>query len=180
MEKRSPIEQRRRRRPSRPVFNRLLSQFLDWRVIGGAFLVAICISCMAIAIFWLTRPDEATRAQATAILNIIAADTPTEPVMTDNPGALATESALPTPPPGVVAIGAYVQVIGTGGTGLRLRDQPGLGGQVLMLGSEAEVFRVEDGPKDVDGYTWWYLVGPFDNQRRGWAVVNYLQVVKGP
>ena len=180
MEKRSPVEQRRAHRRSPPVFYGLLSQFLDWRVIGGAFLVAVCLSCAAVAIFWVTRPGESARVQATAILNIIAADTPAGPATTDNPGALATESALPTPPPGVIAIGSYVQVIGTGGTGLRLRDQPGLGGQVLMLGSEAEVFRVEEGPKDVDGYTWWYLVGPFDDQRRGWAVVNYLQVVQSP
>jgi hypothetical protein len=73
-----------------------------------------------------------------------------------------------------------VQIIGTGGDGLRLRDQPGLDGKVLLLGSEAEVFRVQDGPREVDGYTWWYLVGPFDETRRGWAVANYLQIVQNP
>jgi len=50
----------------------------------------------------------------------------------------------------------------------------------LLLGSEAEVFRVQDGPREVDGYTWWYLVGPFDETRRGWAVANYLQIVQNP
>jgi hypothetical protein len=39
---------------------------------------------------------------------------------------------------------------------------------------------VEDGPKDVDGFTWWYLVGPYDASRRGWAVSNYLSVVQNP
>lgn len=154
--------------------------FLNWRVIGGALLVAFCMSCTAVALFWVTRPDVSTRAPATAILNIIAAATPTGPASSTLLGALSTATVIPTPPPGVIAIGAYVQVVGTEGTGLRLRDQPGLNGQVLLLGSEAEVFRVEDGPRDVDGYTWWYLVGPFDEQRRGWAVVNYLQVVQNP
>jgi hypothetical protein len=49
-----------------------------------------------------------------------------------------------------------------------------------MLGAEAEVFQVSDGPREIDGYTWWYLVGPYDESRRGWAVANYLSVVQNP
>jgi hypothetical protein len=33
---------------------------------------------------------------------------------------------------------------------------------------------VEDGPQEVDDFTWWYLVAPFDETRSGWAVANYL------
>ncbi len=45
---------------------------------------------------------------------------------------------------------------------------------MLLLGTEAEVFKVEDGPMEADGYTWWYLVGPFDPDRKGWGVADYL------
>jgi 23S rRNA (guanosine2251-2'-O)-methyltransferase len=40
--------------------------------------------------------------------------------------------------PGLISLGGYVQIVGTGGDGLRLRDQPGLDGKVLLLGSEGK------------------------------------------
>ena len=73
-----------------------------------------------------------------------------------------------------------MQITGTGGDGLRLRTEPGLNADVRILGAEAEVFLVQDGPRQVDGYTWWDLVGPYDSTRRGWAVSNYLAVVQNP
>ena len=47
-------------------------------------------------------------------------------------------------------------------------------------GAEEEIFLVADGPQQVDNYTWWYLVGPFDESRHGWAVANFLRVVQNP
>ena len=101
---------------------------------------------------------------------------------TEMPGSSVTPSseAPPSPVPGLISIGAYVQVGGTGGDGLRLRLAPGLASQVRLLGSEAEVFRVDEGPIEMDGYTWWYLVGPFDESRHGWGVSNYLLQVEKP
>jgi hypothetical protein len=81
---------------------------------------------------------------------------------------------------GELAVGAYVQITGTAGAGLRLRERPALDAPMLLLGAEAEVFVVEQGPQEADGYVWWYLVGPYDADRRGWAVANYLQVVQKP
>jgi hypothetical protein len=63
---------------------------------------------------------------------------------------------------------------------LRLRDQPGLNSEIRMVVSEAEVFLVQEGPVDLDGYLWWRLVGPFDDTRQGWAVSNYLNLVQNP
>jgi hypothetical protein len=84
------------------------------------------------------------------------------------------------PAAGDIVIGDYVQVTGTGGDGVRLRSDPGLNGTILFLGLEAEVFQVSDGPRQVDGYTWWFLVAPYDNSVRGWAVANYLAEVQNP
>jgi hypothetical protein len=79
-----------------------------------------------------------------------------------------------------VDIGAFVEITGTGGDGLRLRAEPGLDSDVRMLGGEAEVFQIRDGPREADGYTWWYLVALIDETRNGWAVSNYLAVVQNP
>ncbi|MFM8322591.1 MAG: hypothetical protein ACKOC5_16895 [Chloroflexota bacterium] len=153
-----------------------LRRLVSWRVAAGAALVAVGLLLLGGLVFWITRPPAARRAQATAVLQILTAAPPTS-----TPSALTPSAeAFPSPPPGVLAIGAYVQVTGTGGTGLRLRQDPSLNGAVALVASEAEVFSVEQGPQEADGYTWWYLVGPFDGQRRGWAVVNYLQVVQNP
>lgn len=91
-----------------------------------------------------------------------------------------TQTSLPIPPAGELSIGAYVQVTGTGGDGLRLRVSPSLQSQVRFLGMESEVFLVKDGPQEVDNYIWWYVVAPLEEARAGWAVANYLRVIQKP
>jgi hypothetical protein len=81
---------------------------------------------------------------------------------------------------GTIGIGGYVQISGTEGQGLRLRTVPGLSGDQAFLGFDEEVFEVRDGPQVVDGYTWWYLVAPYDETRVGWAAADFLAVVPSP
>jgi len=78
----------------------------------------------------------------------------------------------------IFGAGIYVQISGTGGDGLRLRQQPGTGSEVMFMGYEAEVFKVMDGPKEQDGYIWWYLTAPYDESRSGWAASNFLTVIE--
>jgi len=156
----------------------LIETLIRPAVILGAIFIGFCLTASALAGLWLTRHPSLNPAPATAILQIIAL-----PTATDTPLPTSTvegAEAVPTPLPGEIAIGAFVQVVGTQGSGLRLRSEPGLNGEVLLLASEAEVFRVEQGPVQADGYTWWYLVGPFDETRFGWAVANYLQAIQNP
>ncbi|NJN43410.1 MAG: hypothetical protein HC806_00800 [Anaerolineae bacterium] len=80
----------------------------------------------------------------------------------------------------MIGVGASVEISGTGGEGLNLRDVPGLNSNIQYLGFESEVFLVQDGPQEVDGLTWWYLVGFFDESRSGWAASNFLQVIQNP
>ena len=75
-----------------------------------------------------------------------------------------------------IQIGSYVKIAGTEGDGLRLRKEPTLNGEIIYLGLEDEVFLVNDGPADRDGYLWWFLEAPLNKTRNGWAVSNYLQV----
>jgi hypothetical protein len=63
---------------------------------------------------------------------------------------------------------------------LRLRQGPGLEAEMQFLGLEGELFQVQDGPREVDGYTWWFVIGPYDETRQGWAVTDFLAVVPNP
>ena len=154
--------------------------WFNWRVLAAAFVTGVALTCASLIFLWGSRQVGPVAAPATAILNVIPAPTSTPIPPTAPAGNAETTTVPPSPVPGVISLNAYVQVSGTSGGGLRLRAEPGLNGSVLLLGSEAEIFIVKDGPRDADGYTWWYLVGPFDETRAGWAVANYLVVVQGP
>ena len=72
-------------------------------------------------------------------------------------------------------MGDLVQVQGTQGDGLRLRTGAGLDAEIRLVALESEVFEVQDGPVEADGYMWWFLVNPYDSSMRGWGVANYLR-----
>ena len=163
-----------------PVLSTLVT---PW-VLFGSLVVAAGMLLCTLSFFWLARPSPpADRPPVTAVLSIIKAPTST-PTLEGSPSTVEPVDltrTVPALPVGEnIAMDVYVQVVGTGGDGLRLRSEPGLNGQVRLLGSEAEVFQVKDGPVEKDGYSWWYLVGPFDQTRAGWAVANFLVVVPGP
>ena len=86
----------------------------------------------------------------------------------------------PTPQAGEISLNGYVQIIGTNGEGLRLRETPGLNGKHLFLGFDSEIFQVVDGPEEADGYIWWYILAPYDNTRIGWAASDFLEAVTSP
>ena len=154
----------------------LVEMISPW-VLVGALLIACLLTSLSLAVFGLGRSKQPPQVQSTAIINVI-------PAPTFTPGPVANVVETPgegtSVPAGPIGEGSYVKVTGTAGNGLRLRDQPGLKGKVLLLGTEAEVFKIEDGPVEVDGYTWWYLVSPFDPDRKGWGVGDYLVVVEAP
>jgi hypothetical protein len=95
-----------------------------------------------------------------------------------------TQTPTPTPtsifflPEGVIGVGIYVQVTGTGGSGLRMRGEPGLDGSINFSAMDSEVFLVIDGPVTADGYVWWHLEAPYDQNRNGWSAANFLNPIK--
>jgi hypothetical protein len=156
----------------------LKAYFTPW-VLVGAVLVACLASSLVLLILAAGQPAEAPLVVNTAIVNLIPAPSATLPVPTPQP--TATTAPLPTVPSmGPLTLGALVQITGTGNDGLRLRQSPGLDGQILFVAIEAEVYRVTDGPKEVDGYAWWYLVNPYQESVQGWGVGNYLAVIQNP
>lgn len=162
------------------LITRQISRLLNVWVLAGALATACFFSAVTLAVLGIGRSDHPPAIQSTAILKIVPAImiTPSMPGTGAAPGEPG--QTVPAPPSATISLGSYVQVIGTGGTGLRLRAQPGLNSDVLLLASETEVFQVDDGPVELDGYTWWHLVGPFEATRQGWAVTNYLETVQNP
>ncbi len=161
---------------------KLIRFFLNPWLIFSAIGFGVALLLATLLLLSWTRAPNPPNSAATAVITVIALPTasPILPTATPTEAELPSATGLPLPPPGDIAIDAYVQVTGTGGAGLRLRVGPGLEGEVRMLGLEDEVFLVQDGPQQADSYTWWYLVGPFDESRRGWAVANFLRVVQNP
>ncbi len=162
----------------------LSAGYIPWWLLALVAAAFVCAGLVLAAAVAYTRQADLPQATATAIV-ITAVPGGAQPGG-DGPTPTAAATTAPTdtpppPPPGEVAVGGYVQVVGTGDAGfLNLRAEAGLNAPVNYLAIENEVFQVQAGPTSADGFTWWYLVNPTDSSRYGWGVQNYLQVVQGP
>ncbi len=106
--------------------------------------------------------------------------TPTPPPVTPTPTP-PPELVAPTPTaPAGIAVGTYVQVSGTEGLGLSLREGPGKEYQRMDVALEGEVFEVVDGPTQAGDVTWWKLRDPKFPSRSWWAAANFLQPAPAP
>jgi len=148
-------------------------------ILAAAGIAALLTLVLLLSIGW-SRPDpQRELGFAPADLTVIPA-----------PSATANATATPTPnpllvgtatlAPDVIGVGGYVQISGTEGDPLRLRAAPGLSGEPVFLGYAEEVFQVREGPQEADGYTWWYLVAPYDEARAGWAAAAFLSAIPSP
>ncbi len=149
-------------------------------LIAGIVLGLVCLAITALIVL-LIPPAKQANGYVTPVVTYIAA----EPLVTP-PTPEATVIPTPTLPDGVPAdpgadlqIGMNVSIHGTEGDGLRLRREAGKQGTPIFLGAENEIFIIKGGPKEADGFNWWYLEAPYDSARAGWAVANYLAVVSG-
>ncbi len=145
----------------------------------GSLAVIVALAVVLVVLIQISFPETARQPAPTQFFTVIPAPSLTSPVIVPSlpPGQ---EAATPTPtavPAGEMGIGAYVQIYGTSGDGLRLRSGPSTDDPPLFLGKESEVFQIKDGPRQSGGFTWWFLVAPYDASREGWAVQNYLSVV---
>jgi hypothetical protein len=139
---------------------------------------------LAVAFLTLARLRGISRPGALSpVLTVIPLPTATAPVIF-TPTAPLLPTLTHTPPPDApkqFATGELVEVFGTEGEGLRIRENPSLAADVLMLGLESEVFEVVEGPRESDGYTWWRLANPFDPSKQGWAADPFLRSLEaGP
>jgi hypothetical protein len=155
----------------RPYLNR-------WVILGAISVAGLLLLITLIAIGWTSPRFSPNVGFAPADLTMIPAPTHTPqfvPTPTFDP-SITTPTLLAD----TIGIGGYVQISGTEGDGLRIRATAGLNGETVFRGEESEVFLVKDGPQQADGYTWWYLVAPYDETRAGWAVADFLAAVPPP
>ena len=141
-----------------------------WVILGTLAIAGVLTLITALAIGLLSAPPSSEVGFAPADVTVIAVPTST---FSGPPTPTIDPFATPTNPSGI-AIGNYVQITGTQGEGLRIRSEPGLNGNPEFIGFDSEVFLVQDGPREVDGYVWWYLVAPYDETRVGWAAPDIL------
>ena len=147
-----------------------------WVILGALAFAGLLLLITAVAI-------GLTSARRNSEVGFVPANVTVIPAPTGTSGAPPTPTidpfASPTSPTGI-AIGNYVQITGTEGQGLRIRAEPGLGGEFQFLAYDSEVFVVQEGPREVDGYVWWYLVAPYDETRVGWAAADFLTYIPEP
>jgi hypothetical protein len=139
--------------------------------------------CLVIVLLFanISRPRQTTSGVVTAALTVIPAPTETPAPRTPLPVTPTLGADAPLgPAAGVLVVGSFVQINGTEGEGLRVREGPGLGYEPLFLALESEVFKIIDGPQRADEYTWWRLAAPFDESLNGWSVENYMLPVDEP
>lgn len=150
--------------------------FNKWVILGALILAGLLLLITVISIGWTNSPQSPDVGFAPADLTVIVA-----PTATPNVTATATiDPFAPSPTPTGLAVGTYAQITGTDGQGLRIRAEPGLTGNPVFLGLDSEVFVVQDGPREADGYVWWYIVAPYDDARAGWAAANFLTYIPAP
>ncbi len=158
---------------------RLFGQRAPYIEIIGSFLVGLGLLFFVFFLMNIIRPSKTPVGVVTVMFDVIYA--PTETPVHPTPMPVTPTVVLDIPPPANgIAVSGYVQISGTGGDGLRIRGGPGLDHDPLFVGLESEVFHVIDGPHEADGYVWWHLAAPYDENINGWAVSNYLAFVEAP
>ena len=153
----------------RQLFNR-------WVILGAITVAGLLLLITIISIGWTKPPQSSDVGFAPADVTVIPASTSTSSA----PPTPTVDPFAPTAVPTGIAPGNYVQITGTNGEGLRIRSQPGLTGEPVFLGYDSEVFIIQDGPREADGYVWWYLVAPYDETRAGWAAADFLTYIPSP
>ena len=149
-------------------------------VFGVALVFALIMLCLTF--FWIlwSAPAGPDPANMLAAVTILPTNSPTAGPTASPTFDPYASTPTPTLKPGQFALGAMVQISGTQGEGLRIRSQPGLNSPQLFLGFDTEAYSISDGPREVDGYTWYYLVAINDQKRSGWAVSNFLTLIQNP
>jgi hypothetical protein len=154
---------------------------LVW-IAGGGVLGVLILGMALIGIPWLSPAPAPTQPPPQVTVVLAPTETAVPPTPIPSP-TLPPPTATPVPPPaaqGGFNVGDLVEVNGTSGDGLRMRSDPGLNGSISGLAGENEVFRVQNGPEQADDYTWWFVVSPYDDTRKGWVVANYLRPLQNP
>ena len=155
-----------------------MTRFLNtWVILGAITIFAVLLGVWAV-VMWYFHPEESGVQPAQANVIVIPGPTLT-PVVTPSPMGGIPDDGSATSQNGIM-VGMFVQISGTESAGLRLREAAGTSSEVQFVALEGEVFEITNGPQDQDGYTWWYLVSPYDSSRSGWGASRFMAVITSP
>ena len=144
------------------------------KILGSlAIGIGICVFLFLIAFIAAKMSNRQTSDTPVAKLGIVPY---VEPTLTMPP------TLTPVEPTVVVIdgiqIGSSVQITGTEGAGLKIRNDFGMNSVQKFIALESEIYEVVDGPEQTDGYIWWKLSSAYDTERNGWAVSDYLTPIQ--
>jgi len=145
-----------------------------YTVIGGVLFSIILIVVGIVIIVWAGKMRKEPDITPEVKITQIPAPTSTPRIVLPTEMIVETSTPAVILPPDVIGIGAYVQVTGTEGSGLRMRSDPGTNSEERFVAMDSEAFLVIGGPVEQDGYNWWQLEAPYDKTRTGWSADAYL------
>ena len=148
-----------------------------YTLLGGILVLAILVFYMVLLLSGSAFNSDVSKTPEAALTVLPAANIPTKDLSLLVQTPTATLPAVPTDQNGF-GRGKYVQISGTGGVGLRIREGAGTSFNTNFLANESEVFKIIGGPIDADGITWYQLVAPYDDARQGWASAEYLVLIQ--
>ena len=143
--------------------------------VAGALMLAVC-SLWGLYLFRGGIPDRGGPSPTPVILT--ASPAPSS-AATMTPAPSETAEPVPTLSPDI-AIGRYVQVTGTEGSGLSLRAGPGENYTRVDVALDGQVFIIVEGPVHSGDSVWWQIRDLDDSDREWWAAGNYLEPVEHP
>lgn len=165
------------------------SLYVPWWGFALVILAVAGLTCGLWGVVLLNRGNAADGPTPTPIFVVITA-TPTlgpsvegtvPPVagVSPTPEGITTPEMTPTTAglTTAIAVGNTITIVGTGGDGLAVRQGPGTDYQHIFVANDGDQFEVQDGPREANGYTWWYIVDTQNPDRFGWAVADFMQVV---
>lgn len=156
--------------------NKNSSKTILIRVFVGAAFVALMLLLYVFLLLNGVAFSRNVKLTPKANITVLAVDSIPTPDL-----GLLTITSTPTSAPSETIDGIstqkYVMIQGTGGVGLRIRNNPGTEAEVNFIANESEVFKVIGGPQTVNDMVWWQLVTPYDDNRKGWASAQYLVAV---
>ncbi len=126
--------------------------------------------------FLIIEPAGSAPPRVTVTPPTAATEWPTvTPIVVTVPTKTPEDSLAPTEP-GALAIGARIEVAGTGASQLRVRQLPGTDTITLKIVPDGTRMIIVDGPEEASGYTWWKV----DDEAGmvGWAVADFLSPVQ--
>lgn len=145
-------------------------------ILAGILLGGVCAAVILI-IFLVGQNKNPQYEYVTPIVQVITA-----PTLTQVPTAPSQQPTTELVLPGSMSLapGTIVEITGTEGAGLRVRQDAGTSADALFLARDGERYVIKEGPKHVDDIFWYRIENTEDSTKKGWAAADYLKAVPNP